>query len=243
MSAVGTRRASRQDLQRRHQLLVVATGWGRRTTFTTLLRALRDGLDGVRPRARRSRPDRAGAILGSWRWLFRQPSAHSRAAPAAPRDPGPLRRRTAPASSRWSEPPEALLLHLAARRTRPRTRDPARPDAALDDHDVDASTASGFACGLLRRGGVRRDPRERHARTSPPSVSVADVVSLPGRARGAVVVVLWLIGSRNLVATHLPLVGRLAPLDSWWTTWRHFFASWSTNGVGTRFTGHARATR
>ena len=44
---------------------------------------------------------------------------------------------------------------------------------------------------------------------------------------------LWLIGSRNLVVTHLPLIGRLAPLDSWWTTWRHFFASWSPNGVGT----------
>ena len=44
---------------------------------------------------------------------------------------------------------------------------------------------------------------------------------------------LWLIGSRNLVVTHLPLIGRLAPLDSWWTMWRHFFASWSPNGVGT----------
>ena len=49
----------------------------------------------------------------------------------------------------------------------------------------------------------------------------------------ALVAVLWLIGSRNLVATHLPLIGRLAPLDSWWSTWRHFFASWSPNGVGT----------
>ena len=28
-------------------------------------------------------------------------------------------------------------------------------------------------------------------------------------------------------------MGRLAPLDSWWTTWRHFFASWSPNGLGT----------
>ena len=36
VTAIGTRRASRQDLQRRHQLLVVATGWGRRYAFTTL---------------------------------------------------------------------------------------------------------------------------------------------------------------------------------------------------------------
>src|SRR5579872_1193564 len=36
VSAVGTRRASRKDLQRRHQLLVVATGWGRRYSVVTL---------------------------------------------------------------------------------------------------------------------------------------------------------------------------------------------------------------
>jgi hypothetical protein len=48
----------------------------------------------------------------------------------------------------------------------------------------------------------------------------------------ALVIVLWLVGSRNLFAMHLPLIGRLAPLDSWWSTWRHFFASWSSNGVG-----------
>src|ERR1022692_1320029 len=37
VTAYGTRRASRQDLQRRHQLMVVATGWGKRSTITTLL--------------------------------------------------------------------------------------------------------------------------------------------------------------------------------------------------------------
>src|SRR5476651_362252 len=36
ITAHGTRRLSRQDLQRRHQLLVVATGWGRRNTLITL---------------------------------------------------------------------------------------------------------------------------------------------------------------------------------------------------------------
>ena len=47
------------------------------------------------------------------------------------------------------------------------------------------------------------------------------------------VAVLFAVGVRNLVASHLPLVGRLAPLDSWWTTWRHFFASWTPSGIGT----------
>ncbi len=48
VTALGTRRASRQDLQRRHQLLVVATGWGRRYAFTTLSALFAHGLHGVR---------------------------------------------------------------------------------------------------------------------------------------------------------------------------------------------------
>ena len=36
VTAVGTRRASRQDLQRRHQLLVVCTAWGPISLLTTL---------------------------------------------------------------------------------------------------------------------------------------------------------------------------------------------------------------
>jgi hypothetical protein len=62
--------------------------------------------------------------------------------------------------------------------------------------------------------------------------------STPTQAVVAVVIaVCFVFGVRNLVATHLPLVGRLAPLDSWWTTWRHFFASWSPAGVGSGAAG------
>src|ERR1700722_16168837 len=70
-AALGTRRASRQDLQRRHQLLVVATGWGRRYAFTTLFALLvMDSMEFVLAIVGRD-SDRAGAILGSWRWLLR----------------------------------------------------------------------------------------------------------------------------------------------------------------------------
>src|ERR1039458_6995689 len=66
----GTRRASRQDLQRRHQLLVVSTGWGRGHTITTLLALLAmDMMEFALAIVGRDR-DRAGAILGSWRWLI-----------------------------------------------------------------------------------------------------------------------------------------------------------------------------
>ena len=48
VTAIGTRRASRQDLQRRHQLLVVATGWGPRYSA-------HHALDALCPRHRRGR--------------------------------------------------------------------------------------------------------------------------------------------------------------------------------------------
>jgi GT2 family glycosyltransferase len=56
-------------------------------------------------------------------------------------------------------------------------------------------------------------------------------------AVAVVIAVCFAFGVRDLVATHLPLVGRLAPVDSWWTTWRHFFASWSPAGVGSGAAG------
>src|SRR5271169_2526349 len=70
VTALATRRASRQDLQRRHQLLVVATGWGRRYALTTILALIvMDAMEFVVALVGRD-TDRAGAIVGSWRWLF-----------------------------------------------------------------------------------------------------------------------------------------------------------------------------
>src|ERR1039458_6203979 len=72
VTAVGTRRASRQDLQRRHQLLVVATGWGRRQVVWTLMMLfVIDTFEVALALASRDL-DRAGAIAGSWRWLIKQ---------------------------------------------------------------------------------------------------------------------------------------------------------------------------
>jgi hypothetical protein len=105
------------------------------------------------------------------------------------------------------------------------------PPEALEDHELEAD-AVGFAAAFSEEEEFDEIPespmmelRRQPSRVLTSFRSQAAVVAL--------VFVLWLIGSRNLVVTHLPLIGRLAPLDSWWTTWRHFFASWSPNGVGT----------
>jgi hypothetical protein len=105
------------------------------------------------------------------------------------------------------------------------------PPEALVTHEFDAD-AVGFAAAFSEDEEFDEIPesammelRGRPARVLTSFRSQATVV--------LVVILLWLIGSRNLVVTHLPLIGRLAPLDSWSMTWRHFFASWSPNGVGT----------
>jgi GT2 family glycosyltransferase len=229
VTAIGTRRASRQDLQRRHQLLVVATGWGRRYAFTTLFALfVMDSMEFVLAIVGRD-TDRAGAILGSWRWLL-----HHRARIRERRrqrhqiqvlSDEELRRLQVGGASRLKR-----FVVLLMREGLDRARGILPPEA-LENHEFDAD-AVGFAAAFSEDEEFDEIPdsammelRSRPARVLTTFRSQALVV--------LVVVVLWLIGSRNLVVTHLPLIGRLAPLDSWSMMWRHFFASWSPNGVGT----------
>ena len=229
VTAIGTRRASRQDLQRRHQLLVVATGWGRRYAFTTLFALLvMDSMEFLLAIVGRD-SDRAGAIVGSWRWLL-----HHRGRIRERRrqrhqiqvlSDEELRRLQVGGASRLKR-----FVVLLMREGLDRARGILPPEA-LESHEFDAD-AVGFAAAFSEDEEFDEIPdsammelRGRPARVLTTFRSQAAVV--------LVVVVLWLIGSRNLFVTHLPLIGRLAPLDSWSMMWRHFFASWSPNGVGT----------
>ena len=229
LTALGTRGASRQDLQRRHQLLVVATGWGRRYTVTTLLALLAmDTMEFVLAILGRDR-DRAGAILGSWRWLIH----HRRRIRERRRQrheiqvlsDDELRRLQVGGASRLKR----FFVTLVSEGL-DRARGILPPDA-LEHREFDADGV-GFAAAFSEDEEFDEIPdsammelRSRPARVLTTFRSQAAVV--------VVVIALWLIGSRNLVVTHLPLIGRLAPLDSWMMMWRHFFASWSPNGVGT----------
>jgi GT2 family glycosyltransferase len=229
VTAIGTRRASRQDLQRRHQLLVVATGWGRRYAFTTLLALFAmDSMEFVLSIVGRD-TDRAGAILGSWRWLFH----HRRRIRERRRQrheiqvlsDEELRRLQVGGASRLKR-----FFVLLVREGLDRARGILPPEA-LEHHELDAD-AVGFAAAFSEEEEFDEIPESpmMELRRQPSRILTSF------RSQAAVVLLvfaLWLIGSRNLVVTHLPLIGRLAPLDSWWTMWRHFFASWSPNGVGT----------
>ena len=231
VSAVGTRRASRQDLQRRHQLLVVATGWGRfNTLLTLLLLMVLDTAELVLAVLGRDN-DRVGAILGSWRWAFenrkgiRTRRRHCNEVRVL--SDADLRRLQVGGASRLKRFFFNLLRHGLDR---------ARGILPTEEHHVGVQDYEidgvGFAAAFSEDEEFDEIPEsptlELRARPSRFLTSFRSQVAVV-----TAVSVLWLVGSRNLVAMHLPLIGRLAPLDSWWSMWRHFFASWSPSGVGT----------
>ena len=232
-TALGTRRASRQDLQRRHQLLVVASGWQRRTAWWTL--ALLLGLDvfEVTIALIGGDMDRAGAIAGSWRWLMK----HRRRVRQRRRQLNSLRVLSDSELHRLQIGGAVRLRHFVvtfAREGYDRARGilPVEVVGAHEAITESEEAGVGFAAAFSEDEEFDEiaESEQFEIRTRPSRIMTSF------RAQAiliAVVALLWIIGSRNLVSMQLPLVGRLAPLDSWWSTWRHFFASWSSNGVGT----------
>jgi len=231
VAAIGTRRASRTDLRRRHQLLVVATGWGRRTTVWTLMMLMVLDVVEVGIALAGRDTDRAGAIVGSWRWLLKQRKGvrqrRRQLHVLRVLSDAELRRLQVGGASRLKHFFVTLL-----REGYDRARGILPPEEEVEIFDDPVDVGVGFAAAFSEDEEFDEiaqsellELRSRPSRFMTTFRSQAAVV--------VVVAVLWLIGSRDLVATHLPLVGRLAPLDSWWSTWRHYFASWSPNGVGT----------
>ena len=233
VTALGTRRSSRQDLQRRHQLFVVATGWGWRKELTTLpLLFVIDVMEFALSLVGGD-TDRAGAIVGSWRWLLNNRSRvrerRRRNQEIRVLSDDDLHRLQVGGASRLKH-----FLTTVVREGLDRARGilPAGEEIeALEEPETDGV---GFAAAFAESeefDEIAFAEPELH-RPSRLLTSFRSQVAVI-----AAVVVLWLIGSRNLVEMHLPIIGRLAPLDSWWTMWRHFFGSWSAVGVGTGMPG------
>ncbi len=231
VSALGTRRASRQDLHRRHQLLVVATGWSWRSSWWTLAALFVLDIFEIAVSLLGGDTDRAGAIAGSWRWLFN----HRRRVRQRRRELRGLRVLSDADLHRLQIGGAVRLRHFIVTLMR-EGYDKAR---GILPHELEherlnepVEVGVGFAAAFAEDEEFDEiaESEQLELRTRPSRVMSSF------RAQATVVVVavfLWAIGSRNLVAMHLPLIGRLAPLDSWWSMWRHFFASWSANGVGT----------
>jgi GT2 family glycosyltransferase len=231
-AAMGTRRASRQDLQRRHQLLVVATGWSRRSSWWTLTALFVLDIFEIGISLVGGDTDRAGAIAGSWRWLLN----HRRRVRQRRRELHSLRVLSDAELHRLQIGGAVRLRHFFVTLLR-EGYDRARGILPLEVEEAErfadpVEAGVGFAAAFSEDEEFDEiaESEQLELRSRPSRI----LTSFRAQATIVVIVaILWAIGSRNLVAMHLPLVGRLAPLDSWWSMWRHFFASWSANGVGT----------
>ena len=222
-------RVAPHELQRRHQLMTVASGWRWwRSLWTLLVLAVMDALEALIALAVRDR-DRRVAILGSWRWFLRQWSRVR----ARRRDLARIRVLADHDLARLQITGASRLQQIVLSLIREGIDSTSgiwpevAPDPALrDDPDSGVGFAAAFSDDEVFDEGLSSAPRSMRPSRFLTSFR-AQVLAV------ALLALLWMIGSRNLVATHLPLVGRLAPLDSWWGNWRHFFASWSPAGVGT----------
>ena len=233
-SARATRGVSRSLLQRRHQLLVVATGWRywrARLTLLTLL--VMDLMELILALVGRD-VDRIGAITGSWTFLARnrrrlRERRRQRNATGVLSDAQLLRLQDAGAS-------RLKRFFLVLLREGFESARGILPEAMAETEGPSGETPDGvgFAAAFAEDEVFDEGIGLHEGRVRPSNFLTSF------RSQALVVValaLLWALGSRNLVAMHLPLVGRLAPLDSWWSTWRHFFASWSPNGVGSAAPG------
>ena len=211
-----------QSLTRRHRLSTMLTcyGWLYLVPTVAVLVAPRGGRGRSSPCVGRDR-ERIGAVVGLVAVVPRAPRARCARGTASSRRPRALDdhdvRRLQVAGASRLQTFGSRLVHegvdvargalvpatvaAVARDATSRSTTPwgsARPSATT--RASTSSTTSGTASTASASASSRR---------SPPRWSS----SWSSRCSSS-------IGVRNLVASHLPLVGRLAPLDSWWSTWR-----------------------
>jgi len=220
-----------QALTRRHRLATMLTCYGRLYVVpTTALLVLLETAEILVAAFGRDR-ERIGAVVGSWRWclvragtLRARRRALARARVLHDRD---VRRLQVAGASRL-QTFGSRLVHEGVDAARgalvPATIAASHADEEPLDHTVGFGAAFSDDESFDELDDLgRREHRLRvgFLATLPTQIVVVGIAA-----------VLFAIGVRNLVASHLPLVGRLAPLDSWRATWGHLFATWSSTGVG-----------
>ncbi len=230
LSARGTRRSTYRDLQRRHQLATVLTCWGPLGLLQVVpVLILLDVAEASLAVLGRDL-SRVRSIAGAWRWVWRNRKS--------------LRQRRRELNRiRVIKDSDIIKLQVGGA-NRLRTFFTTLIQDGLDrargilPELVDEDDSDGLDHGIGFDEGFGADdseyelePIELHGVRHRVSQFLNGARSQMAVLFGAAL--LWLYGARQLFTTPLPLIGRLAPLDSWWSTWRHFFASWTPNGVGT----------
>ncbi len=231
--------ATMQVLQRRHELRAVLKCYTRLHLIRVLpqaaLLAIGEMLVAMLARDR----DRVRAVTGAWRWnarhltevsLLRGELAEHRLFPDAE-----VRRLQVRGSARLSSYLSRLSHQgfeaanaVAASREAPEEEEYHAEVAVLtgsvgaafsEDADFDDLDDLGRRAGRDRFGRrVRRPPLGSGRQRVLAMVIALAVIAL---------------GTRELFFGTLPLVGQLAPLPPWSTTWHHFVSGWQSSGVGT----------
>ena len=221
-----------QSLTRRHRLATMLTcyGWLYLLPTTAVLVLLEAGEVLVAAFGRDR--ERIGSVVGSWRWCLGRLGAlrarHRTLAKARVLDDHDVRRLQVAGASRLQTFGSRLVhegVDVARGALVATTLTAAHEADEPLDHTVGFGAAFSDDASFDELDDLGHRDHRLHVgflATFPTQVVVVGVLALT-----------FAIGVRNLVASHLPLVGRLSPLDSWRATWGHFFATWSSTGVGT----------
>ncbi|HLN16610.1 MAG TPA: glycosyltransferase [Acidimicrobiales bacterium] len=222
------------ELQRRHELRAVLKCYGRfhRLRVVPQLLFLNAG-EYVVARVARDR-DRAAVIIAAWRWnlAHRKQLRELRRSLRAVRvlSDSDVRRMQLRGSARLSTY-TSRLVHQGYDTAHARTAESATDDDAepvltgsvglafSEDADFDELDDLGRRSGRDRFGRRRRRPFLSRRRSRLVVWLVATLVLL--------------IGTRNILAAHLPLIGQYLPPLDWSASWHQFFSPWQTPGVGT----------
>ena len=227
-----------QALQRRHELRTVLKCYSWFHLLRVLPQAALLALGEVFVALLARDRDRVRAVIGAWRWnlahrsdlraLRKEVRAH-RLFPDAE-----VRRLQLRGSARLSQYFSRLShqgLEAANAVVPVRSGGHQRDDSevALLTGSVGLAFSEDSSFDELDDFGHRsgRDRFGRKVRSSPLTTGRQRVVAV---SLAALIIAL---GTRELFFGNLPLIGQLAPLPGWTTTWHHLVAGWHSSGVGT----------
>jgi len=220
--------SSQARLRRRNQIRTLVVCWGRfERVLTLLLLALFD-LGEVAVSLLGRDVDRAVDIREAWRlrWRNRRDLGvqHARLHKIREMNDRTIRKNQSRGARRFR-----LFLSRLVHNGYDVARGALAPGETTDELEgsLEASFGGAFSDDegfdeLDDLGRRQRHQRGKKRLTSGRSVFVLSLVA----------VVVYLVGSRNILGSRLPLVGQLVPLGSWTSLWHHVLASWQSPGIG-----------
>ncbi len=241
--AGGERTPTLQELQRRHELLAVLKCYGPSHLARVLPQIFVLAIGEVIVASLAGNRARARAVVGAWRWNFGRIGTIRR------------QRKELKGHRRVSDK-EIRLLQLGGiarvsaygRRVFQHGFHGAHADeisaAEAGPNDeaglvvpIAASVAAGVAAPPSIPGATPETEAGTEAVAETPAPSMA---SGRGRLDGTTRLIAWLvaalvvvIGTRDVIAGRLPVVGQFVPFPGWTSTFGQFFSGWHPSGVGT----------